>query len=296
MKKGIEYFQQAIQKDPNYALAYAGLSDCYTVAAFYGFMAQKESLEKVREAAMRALELDDTLAEAHTSFATVKEDLEWDLQGAEKEYLRAIDLNPNYATARHWYSINLGRQERNEEGLAQIKRALEVDPLSLIINVNVGYGLLQAGRTNEGAQACRRTIELDSNFPQGHSCLGRAYRDQGRYSEALAEYQKEFDLSGDREDFLQDTGIVLAMSGKREEARERLTELIELSKSQHVSPITTASLYAGLGEADRAFEMLEKAYQEHDMRLVGIKVSRSLDSLRSDPRYKDLLRRIGLPE
>ncbi len=294
MKKSVEYFQQATEKDPNYALAYTGLSDGYATLAFYNFVPPQEAYRKAKETALKAIELDDTLAEAHTSLASIKEDVDWDWQGAEKEYKRAIELNPNYATAHHWYSIYLSKCGRWEEAISQIKKAQELDPFSLVINNNVAGRLLEAGRDDEGMEQCRKTIELDPNYWQGHDFLGNAYRNKKMYEKAIPEYQKSLDLTGDRKGYLAKVGFVYAAWGKRDDAEKTLNELMQLSKKEYVPGTEIAAIYAGLGEKDQAFRWLETAYQSHGREILYIKSDRKFDNLRSDPRYADLLHRIGL--
>ncbi len=295
LKKAVEYFQQAIEKDPKYALAYAGISDCYIVLGDYNFIPSIEATQKASEAAEKALELDDTLAEAHTSLASVHE-LNWKWQEAEKEYKRALELNPNYATAHHWYSVYLANMGRVYEGIAQIKQAQELDPLSMMINKSVGDRYSDARQYDKAMEYYRKTIEMDPNFPTSHEGLGFTYLQKGLYKEALAEFQKTRDLSGEIPPYLIRAGIVYAKSGKKDEARKILDEVRQLSEKQYVSPVGIAILYTALGEKDQAFEYLEKAYQERSIRLSYLKVDDAYDSLRSDPRFTDLVKRVGLPQ
>jgi serine/threonine protein kinase/tetratricopeptide (TPR) repeat protein len=294
MKKSVDYFQQAIEKDPSYALAYTGLSDGYATLAFYNFVPPQEAYRKAKIAALKAVELDDTLAEAHTSLASIKEDVDWEWQGAEKEYKRAIELNPNYATARQWYSIYLSKLGRWDESITQARQAVELDPFSLVMNMNVGFRLLEASREDEGMEQCRKTIELDPNYWQGHDCLGRAYTQKKIYEKAIPEFQKSLDLNRDRKWYLARVGFVYALWEKRDDSEKTLNELLQLSKNEYVPSVDIAAIYAGLGEKDRAFHWLEAAYQSHGREIAYIKSDRRLDNLRSDPRYADLLHRIGL--
>jgi len=294
IKKAIAYFDQAIEKDPNYALAYAGLSQCYIVLDAYYLLPPQEAIPKAKAAATRALEIDDTLAEAYAALATYYYD--WDWPAAERQFKRAIELNPNYATAHQWYAEFLVNQGRFDEGIAEIKRARELDPLSLIINTVLGRSLYQARQYDQGIEQLRNTIEMDPNFVPAHRHLGQAYEAKGMYSEAVAEMQKAVTLSGSTPEYMAVLGQAYALSGKRAEAMKIVEELKEQSKQRYISACGIALIYAGLGEKDRAFEWLEKAYQEHDYGLIYIRVAPGLESLRSDPRFADLVRRVGLPQ
>jgi serine/threonine protein kinase/Tfp pilus assembly protein PilF len=295
LKKGVEYFQQATQKDPKYALAYAGVADCLIVLVDYAYLPPKEVIQKAKEAATKALSLDDSLAEAHTSFASVHE-FEWKWKEAEKEYKRAIELNPNYPTAHHWYSIYLSNMGRHDESIAEIKRALQLDPLSLVINMTVADCYSDARRYDEAIEQYRKTIEMDPDFPNVHGALGRVYREKRMYSEALAEFQKEYEVSKDNADYLNTVIHVKALQGKNEEAKKMFQQLIELSKKQYVSPVAIAGIYNRFGEKDKAFEWLEKAYQERSTRLPYLMIVPIFQNLHGDPRFQDLIRRIGLPQ
>ncbi|MCI0445157.1 protein kinase, partial [bacterium] len=272
LKKGIEYFQQAIQKDPKYALAYAGIADCYVVLADYGIIPSSDATPKTKKATMKALEIDNTLAEAHTNLANVHE-FEWNWKEAEKEYKRSIELNPNYATAHHWYSNYLSYMGRSEEGIAEIKRAQELDPLSLIINGSVADLYFDARRYDEAIEQYQKSIEMEPNFSNVHSQLARAYRQKGMYKEALAAIEKEHEISRDNLDYSNSCAQLYAVWGKKEEAKKFLQEVLELSRKQYVSPVAIASIYNLLGEKDQAFEWLEKGYQEHSIRMAYLKIA-----------------------
>jgi len=298
-RKAIGYFSEATEKDRNYALPYAGLADSYILLGEYALLPAKEAHAKAREAAMKALELDDTLGEAHTALADVKTDYDWDWPGAEREFRRAIELNPGYATAHQWYGELLSALGRHEEALAEIKRALQLDPLSLIINDANGLILLRAGRDDLAIEQLGKTLEMDPNFALAHFDLGQVYLRKGRFAEAVAESQMASALSPDIAWYKGELGYAYARAGKSAEARKLLSELKsaqeEHSKRMYVSWYDVAYIYAGLGEKDQAFACLEKAYEQHDARLVEAKVEVLFDSLRSDARFADLLRRIGLP-
>jgi eukaryotic-like serine/threonine-protein kinase len=295
LHRAIEYFSEAAEKDRNYALAHAGLADSYGVLGEYGLLPAKEAYAKVREATTRALELDDTLAEAHNALATVKWDYDWDWPGAEREFRRAIELNPGYATAHMWYSELLSELGRHEEALAEIKRAQQLDPLSLIINSVSGLRLLSAGRDDLAIEQLQKTLEIDPNFARAHFFLGQAYMRKGAFAEAIAEFHRATTLSPNITQYKGGLGYAYARAGKSAEAHKLLSELKEHSKRRYVSWSDLAAIYAGLGEKDQAFACLENAYEQRETRVVKVNVVPFFDPLRSDPRFADLLRRIGLP-
>jgi eukaryotic-like serine/threonine-protein kinase len=295
-KKSIEYFNQAIEKDPSFALAYAGLADCYLIPA--NPLPPREKMVKAKAAAMRALELDETLAEAHTSLARVLARYEWDWPGAEKEFKRAIDLNPRYATAHQWYGGYLEAMGRLNEALAERNLALELDPLSLVINFEVGLGLYFARSYDQAIEQFHKTLELDPNFVPPQGFLLAAYEQQGRYDEAIAESKIAISQKGSEWPMaMAALGHVYALSGKKAEAQDVINQLEQLSAQEYVPAYSIALVYAGLGEKDQAFTWLEKAYEERGFAITqGFKRDPRWDSLRSDPRYANLLRRIGLPQ
>jgi serine/threonine-protein kinase len=288
--KGIEYFQQAIEKDPGLALAHVGLADCYTGLGAWQVLPANESIPKARAAAERALKIDDSLAEAHTSLARVKT-LSGDWPGAEAEYKRAIELNPNYETAHHWYALHLAGEGRLDEAMAEMRRAQEIDPRSLIINTEVGRIFYHMRQYDQAIAQYQKTLGMDPNFAQAHLQLGWAYEKKGMYQEAIAEYQKAIAL-GARPTMLSRIGRTYALWGKRGEAQKVLDELKQLSKRSYVPSYDFALIYAGLGEKEQAITWLEKAYEEDPP--MGLKVDPTWDSLRSHPRFQDLLRRMGL--
>ena len=295
LKKAIEYFKQAIDADPNYALAYTGMADSYSLLGFHGYGAlpPTEAYPKAKIAAEKALQIDEALGEAHASLATVKENYEWDLIGAEKEYKRAIELNPKYATAHQWYGELLAVTERYPEAIAQIKQAQELDPLSLIINVNISWFFYFARQYDDALEQGRKTLDLEPNFASTHWMLGQAYRQKGMYEEAIAEFQKEVVSRGDPVDTAV-LGHAYAVAGNRAEAEKILKELTDLSKDRYVSPYFIALIYVGLNDKDEAFDRLEKAFAERSAGMVFLKVEPMFDPIRSDPRFQDLLRRVGL--
>jgi len=293
LKKAIEQFQQAADKDPNYALAYVGLADCYLLLEDYVGTPASETYPKAKAFAQRALQLDSSLAEAHTSLAYVYSNL-WQWEQAEEAFKRAIRLNPNYSTAPHWYSLYLLDLGRIDEAMAEIKRAHELDPLSLVIGTTLTYAYIAKGDVNSSIAQCKRVIDLDPNFPRAHEYLGLAYLKQGRHSEAIAELQKAVELSGRERRPLRDLGYGYAISGRRAEALAALKELEGKYEKHEAIGQDLAAVYAGLGEKDQAFAWLEKDFQARSGLLAWIRWTPPFDSLRSDPRCADLLRRMGL--
>jgi len=293
LKKSLEYFQQAIRVDPSYALAYSGVADCYEVLANNAFVLGTEAYPKARVAALKALELDDSLAEAHTSLAMVFFDYEWDREGAQREFRRAIELNPGYATAHHWYALTLAWVGRADEAIREIEQARRLDPLSARINTNVGLVLYLARQYDRAILELRRALELEPNAPTAHNILGRTYLQKGMNQEALAEMQKGVSLTpGDPPD-LPGLAYAYAVTGKRGEALKILGRLKGLSKRRYISPHLIAKIYVGLGEKEEAFAWLQKAYEVRDGQMDSLKVDAVLDPLRSDPRFQDLLRRMN---
>ncbi len=295
MNKGVEYFQQAIEKDPNYALAYAGLADSYAMLGAYGFLRPETAYPRARAAATRAIELDDTLAEPHTSLLAVKLDYDWDWSGAEAEFQRSVQLNPAYPTAHHWYAMYLAAMGRREQALAAISRARELDPLSVLINTHVGVVHYLGHQFDQAINRIRDALELDPNYVVAHWYLGQAYAEQGMYEDAIVESQRAVTLSPGNPKFLATLGYAYALSGNRGEARKLAQQLNELSKNRYVSPLDVAYVYAGLREKEQAFAWLKRAHQERSWGMYRIKVDPKLDRLRSDPRFQDLLRRLGFP-
>jgi tetratricopeptide (TPR) repeat protein len=295
-KKGTEYFQQAIEKDPNYALAYSGLADCYSFLAQYGIAPAKDVFPRAREAALKALEIDDTIAEAHTSLGHIKDIYDWDWLGAEREIKRAIALNPSYGDAHREYGTVLRNVGRFEEAIAEHKRAVELDPLSLVNNRTLGMAYLVARQYDQVIEQDRKTLELNPNFPGAHYDLCMAYLQKSIYKEAIAECEKEVVVAPGNY-ALSRLGYAYAVAGRRAEAQKMLDKLNLLSKQKYVPAWTMAQIYAGLGEKNKAFEWLEKGYEE---RSIGppesINVNLYYDPLRSDPRFTDLLRRMNLAE
>ncbi len=293
LKRAIDYFQQAIDKEPSYALAYSGLADSYALLPIYGDSPPKASLARARAAAMKAVQIDGTVAEAHASLGFILPRDGFDWTGAEREFKRALELNPNYATAHDWYgSSYLSYLGRHTEAITETKRAQELDPLSLMVNRDLGLSLYTARRYDEAVEQYRKTLEIDPNFWVAHLYLAKAYVQKGMYEEALAELRQTREVSIEPR---AEIAYTYAISGKRRQATRVLTELLELAKGQYVPPYHIAIIYAGLGDNNQAFAWLEKAYEERDVSLLWIKVEPRLDNLRPDPRFAELLRRLRFP-
>jgi TolB-like protein/DNA-binding winged helix-turn-helix (wHTH) protein/Tfp pilus assembly protein PilF len=292
-RKALDYFEQSIDKDPNFAQAYAGMADCYVLLSEWGVSSTAESASRGAEAVARALALDDTIAEAHASLALIKADLEWDFASAEKEFKRAIELNPNYAMAHSWYSCFLTARERFDEASTEMKRAEEVDPVTAIIGTNVGWALYMSHKPDLAREAYRRTVELDPNFSGAHRGLGWSYELERKYPEAIAEFQKALKLDESPYN-LASVGHAYAGSGDRVEAEKVLLKLKDMSKQRFVTSYFTAAIEASLGKRNEAIELLEKSYRERVGLLAFLKVDPWFDDLHSEPRFQDLIRRIGL--
>ncbi len=291
--RGISQFKQAVEKDSNYALAYAGLADSYIGLTFYNFAAPNETMPKAKEAAMNALVIDNALAEAHASLAHALMNYDWNWSEAEKQFKLSIELNPDYATAHEWYAIHyLTATGRPEEALQEMKRALELEPTSLVMNTFMGAALYFAGRYDEAIEQCRRTIEMDPNFAVAH--LGLAYEQKGMFDDAIAEFQKATTLSGGSPLMKASLGHAYAKANRKDEATMILNELKKLSKQRYVSSYEAAAIYVALGDNVQAFQLLERAYTEHCFHLVHLKVWPQFNVVRADLRFQDLVQRIGL--
>src|SRR6266508_832288 len=291
LSKAAVFFEEAIEKDPNYALAYSGLADSYSVPQ--NPLAPRDRMPKAKAAAMKALELDDTLAEAHSSLGNVKHLYDWDFAGAEREFKRAIELDPNYTSAHHFYALLLASLGRWQQANDQIKRALDLEPFSLIINSSAGRILYLEREYDQASEQLHKALELDPNFARAHFFLGQVYQEKGLNEQAVAEFQKALQLDVNQY-LLAGLGYAYATSGKRDEAMKVLDKQKDLSKQRYASFYGIAIIHLGLGEKDAAFESLEKAYQERSEGLSSLMVEPRWDSLRADPRFADLLKRIGL--
>ncbi len=294
LKKGLGYFQQAIEKDPTYASAYAGIADYYNLVGHFGYLHPKEVYPRAKVAAKKALEIDETLAEAHNSLAFVRAVHDWNWESAEREFKRAIELNPSYATAHQWYAYYLAVMGRHDESIAEAKRAQELDPLSLIINALVGAVFCEARQYDQAIGQCRKALEMERNFIPAHSNLGEAYLRKGMCEEAVSEFQEATNLSLGSPIFITQLGHAYAVAGKRGEALKILDELKELSKRKYVSSYGIALIHTAFGKKDQVFQWLEKAYEERDSLLCEIKVEPAFDNMRSDPRFTALLKKMGL--
>jgi serine/threonine-protein kinase len=297
LRRAIDHYEQAIARDPGYALAYSGLADCYIVLPDYSSVPPRTACPKAKDAVMRALEMDDTLVEAHASLALVRTIYDWDWAGAEREFERAIQINPSYATAHYWFALHLMWMGRMEEALRRIEIARELDPLSLVINRNLAQICIFARRYDEAIEALTRTIEMDPGFPVAHVLLGEAYSHKGMKKEALAEFQKELELSGGFGPGV-DTriGSAYVRLGMREKAEEVSSRLAVHAREAFVKPSDLAEVLFSLGENDRAFECLREALEERDKGVLGLKVYPVYDGVRSDPRFRALLSRMGLDD
>lgn len=294
--KSLESFQQALEKEPNFALAHAGMAESYTALGGFNVLRPKEVYPKARAAAVTALKLDNMLAQAHTALALVQLAYDWDWSGAEKEFKRAIETNPGDSDAHYQYSYCLTFVGKFDEALAEARRSQELDPVSLVKITGVAQVLVLARRYDEAIAQCQKALELEPNLGFAHWLLGLAYLYKGTYEPAIRALQKSIPLSGDSPDEPASLGLAYAYSGKRSEALKILDELKRLAKRRYIAPSAIATLYAALGEKDQAFALLEKDYDERDNMMALLKVEPSFDNLRSDQRFTDLMSRVGFPK
>ena len=295
LKVALAYFNQAIDEDPKYAQAYSGLADTYSLLGDwqYAVMTPKEALPKAKAAAAKALELDSALGEAHNSLAFCLDGFDWDFDSAGKEFRRAIELNPGYATAHHWYAWHLSLWGQYDDAIAEMRKAESLDPLSLIINADLAELLVLAHSYEESIRQSRKTIEMDPNFALAHNQLAQAYLQKHMNDEAVAELQEAAQLYGESPTVMANLGRAYAASGKRSEAIKLLSALKKRSNSIYSHGSEIAVIYAALGDTDQAMNWLEKGFEERFN--PGVLLRPGFDPLRSDPRFQDLLRRIGLP-
>jgi TolB-like protein/DNA-binding winged helix-turn-helix (wHTH) protein/Tfp pilus assembly protein PilF len=293
--KAVEYFQQAIAEDPNYAPAYAGLADAYALSGGFNVVTIAEAMPRAKAAAERALQLDPNLAEAHASLGLIAPFINWNWADAKEHYERAIALNPNYATAHHWYAegylIPMGRID---DAIVQIRKAQELDPLSAVIATDMGKELYFARRYDEAILELRRALEVDPNFVSAHNWISDSLLEKGNYPEAIAELERTKTFREERV-YIRQTAYLHARMGKRAQAESELAKALQLSRGKPVSSGAVALTYAALGDKDKAFLWLEKAYLENSSFMTSLKFWSVFDPLRSDPRYPDLLNRVGLP-
>jgi tetratricopeptide (TPR) repeat protein len=293
--KGLEYFERAVAKDRNFALAYVGVAESYNALASFNVRRSREVAEKARSAAVAALEQDDLLAQAHSALAVVRLAHDWNWSGAETEFERALKINPSDSETHRNYGFYLAFVGRLDSAVAEIRRARDLDPASPVKIAEAGQVLYLARRHDEAIEECRKALELDPNLGFAHWVLGLASMEKGLYEPAAQSFQKSIALSGDSPDETASLGHDYARSGRRAEARKILDRLLQRSKGAYVSPAQIAMLYGALGERDRAFAWLDKACAERDSMLTVAGVEPLFDSLRSDPRFKALLRCVGLP-
>ena len=293
--KAIEYFQQAVEKDPSYALAYTGVADSYVLLGWNSYLPPKEAFPKGKAAAITALHLDPDLAEAHTPLAALMWLHDWQWEGAETEFKRSLELGPTYPTANHWYAEYVTTMGRHEEAIARMNKGQELDPLSLIINVAVGWAFYLARRYDEAIEQLRRTIELDPNYAVTYWILGLVLRKTGCYEQAIIEGEKGVKLSGGSPLMRAALAHTFGSAGRTKEAFQMLDDLTELAKQKYVAPYFFAGIHIGLRENDCAIEYLEKSYEEHSHWLIYLHIDPSMDGLRDDPRFQVLLQRVGVP-
>ena len=297
LNRSIGFYQQAIARDPGYALAYSGLADAYTMLGFRGGLPSKDTLSRAKAAALKAIELDDTLAEPHASLAFIAETHEWDWATAEREYKRALQLNPGDAQVHHWYAGYLMYVGRFEEGISEARWARDRDPLSLPVNNALAGRLLAARHYDEALGQVQKTLQLDPHFAPAHQTLGWVYLHSGKRAQAIEEFQKALQLSGtDDTDLMLDLGFAYATAANREEARRILARLRTLHERRLVPSGSIAILYGALGDLNVAFDWMEKAYEERDPQLTYLIAGRRFEPLRHDPRFADLVRRVGLSQ
>ena len=298
LTKAINYFQAAVEKDPHYALAYAGLADCYSIigSAIVGTVPATEVAPKARAAALKSLELDNTLAEAHTSLATVRFNYDWDWNSAASGFRRAVELNPSYATAYQRNSLYLMSMGRTSESIEEMNRAHDLDPLSISTNFSLGWRLYMAREYDQAIEQLRNTIDMDPDFVLPHLVLGQAYEQKKAYDQAITELRRAADISQNSPPAIAALARTYAVSGRTADARNLLDQLMMQSKKQYVSPFYVAIVYAGLGENDKAMAWLEKAYGDRSNAIVFLKVDPQLDTLRASPQFHELQRKLRLPD
>jgi len=295
VQKAIEYFQQAVEKDPAYSLAYAGLADTYAYLSFFNVIPSRQAMPKAKAAAAKALEIDHDLAEAHVSLGYISFTYEWDWLAAGEHFEQALALNPAYSRAHTFYAFYLSSLGRSEEALAVAKRALDLDPASPAVSHSLAVQLYLARKFDRASKQAHNTLEMDANFAVSYAVLGEAYLSKGMYREGLSALEKYSTLSRGGAASLALLGYLHARSGERKKAQEMIEELKAASKQSFVPALFIALVYAGLEDKDQAFTWLDKAYEERFNRLAYLKVEVLWDPLRSDPRLNDLLRRVGIP-
>jgi serine/threonine protein kinase/Flp pilus assembly protein TadD len=297
LDKAIHYFQEAIRIDANYAPAYAGLADSFALLGTvpYDALPPREAMPRAKDAAVKALSIDKSLAEAHASLAYIMFSYDWDFEDAEKEFKKAIALNPGYPTAHQWFALFLTAMGRTEQAIDEIKIAQNYDPLSVVINTTAALVYNFARQFDQAIEQCQKVFEVFPGFPLAHFERGRAFEQKGMFAEALAEHQNARTFSGDTPQTITAFGHALALLDRAGDARKVIDELLEIGKRKYLPAIYLAAVYSGLNEKDQALQWLEKAYQDHSDYLVYLRREPTFDRLRADPRFQDLMRRIGLP-
>ena len=295
--KGIEYFQSAIELDPNFAMAYVGIADSYNAIPSFNYLSPIESIPQAKSAAQKALEIEPTLAEAHTALATSIVEYDWDWEKAEREFKRALELNPNVANTHFLYGLNyLVPIKRTDEAIVEIKRAAELEPLNVDIGANLAAAYMYDRQLERALEQAQKNYDFEPNFVGGRIWLATMYNVNGKHREAIAICEKSLRNDPTNPPFLTLAGYAYAKNGQRQEAEQIVKRWQEVAKTQYVSRYWIAIVYAALDKRDEAFNELEKAYQEHDYFMPRLKVDPFLDPLRDDPRFKDLLKRMNLPE
>jgi tetratricopeptide (TPR) repeat protein len=295
LQKSIAYFGLAAQRDPQFAPAYAAMAYSYNVAAGWTYLSPTEAYPKAKAAAQKALALDDSLGDSHLANAEVLHDFDWDWSGAEKEYLRALELNPSSAVGHKLYAEYLTHAGRYQDALAEIRKAQQLDPASLITNAFVCFVYMHAREYDNAIKECKKDIELDPHFMPAHDWIAYAYLFTGHYEEAAAEFKKALELSGNANYFLSALAMTYGMEGKKDEARKILGELKLRSSQTYVSPCGLADVYISLGEKDQALAMLERAVRERSPDLMFLANAPEYDAVHDDPRMKAIVARIGFP-
>jgi TolB-like protein/Flp pilus assembly protein TadD len=293
--KAVQYFQEAIAKDPTYAAAYTGLADCFSILGIWGLVPPDEGCGKAKVLALQSLELDPSLAEAHVSLAWATMFYDYDFVAAEREFERSIELNPRNATAHHFFGFYLGLMGRYEEGYTELKRAIRLDPHSGVIHCSLGFVYSTARRYEQAIEQLEKALELDPGMAGAQGVLGYTYLFKSMYEPAIAALRKGVELSQGASVFLASLGEAYAAAGSRAEAQKTLEQLTELSKQRYVMPYPVARIYTALGKKDEALRWLETAYRERAALMVFLKIDPRLDDLRSEPRFQDLLRRMNFP-
>lgn len=293
LNKAIGYFEQAITQAPDYALAYAGLADSYNLLSILEAMPPHEAFLKARSAATHALEIDDTLAEAHTSLGWIKCVYEWDWEGSEREFKHAIELSPGYAIAHDWYGVCLAQRGQFDRALSELTQAERLDPISFVIQVHIGWVHFYSGQYDQAIERYQKVLEMDPNYAWAHMHLGQAYEQKKMYPESIAELRRALSLSSNAHRYVARLGRLYAVSGQIEEARKLLDELLATQKKRYVSPYSIALVYAGLNEKDRALDWLRIGMEQRAGRMVRLQVDPRFNNLRAEPQFKEILQRIN---